>query len=192
MQKTQKSRFGYLAQLLVLALAFGSVAFAASQWTLQPRESKLTFVGTQAGAQFEGAFERFAADIKFDPQDLAGSRFDVKIETASVNSKDSERDDTLKTPDLFAVKQFPGSHYVADKFAAKGGNKFTATGKLTLRNVTRDVPIEFTFEKKDGSAWLKGSAQLKRLDFGVGQGDWADTSQVANEVQVSFVLLLKQ
>jgi polyisoprenoid-binding protein YceI len=181
-----------LVQLLVLVLVCGSVALAAAQWTLQPKESKLTFVGTQAGAEFVGVFERFTADIKFDPQDLAGGRFDVKIDTASVNTKDSERDDAIKSPDLFAVKQFPGAHYAADKFAAKGGNKFTATGKLTLRNVTRDVPIEFTFEKKDGRAWLKGSAQLKRLDFGVGQGDWADTSQVANEVQVSFVLLLKQ
>ena len=65
-------------------------------------------------------------------------------------------------------------------------------GKLTLRNVTREVPIEFTFDQKDKSAWLKGSAQLKRLDFGVGQGDWKDTENVGNEVKVNFVLLLKQ
>lgn len=179
-----------LGYLLILVLVCGSVALAATQWTLQPKESKLTFVGTQARAEFEGTFERFTADIKFDPQDLAGSRFDVKIDTASVNTRDSERDDTLKSDDLFAVKQFPAAHYVAERFAAKGG-KYTATGKLTLRNVTRDVPIEFTFEKKGGSAWLKGSAQLKRLDFGVGQGDWKDTSEVSNEVKVNFVLLLK-
>ena len=179
-----------LRYLLGLVLVCGSVAFAATQWTLQPKESKLTFVGTQAGAEFEGTFERFTADIKFDPQDLAGSRFDVKIDMASANTRDSERDDTIKSDDLFAVKQFPSAHYVADRFAAKG-SKFTATGKLTIRNVTRDVPIEFTFEKKNGNAWLKGTAQLKRLDFGVGQGDWKDTSTVANEVKVNFALLLK-
>lgn len=175
-----------------LALFFGGLAFAATQWTLQPKESKLTFVGTQAEAQFEGTFEKFTADIKFDPQDLAGSRFDVKIDMASVNSRDSERDDTVKGEELFAVKQYPTSHYVADKFTAKGAGKYAATGKLTLRNVTRDVPLEFTFEKKDGSAWLKGSASLKRLDFGVGQGEWKDTKTVGNDVQVRFVLLLKQ
>jgi polyisoprenoid-binding protein YceI len=185
-------KYPHLSYLLVLVLVCGSVAFAATQWTLQPQESKLTFVGTQAGAQFEGAFQRFTADIKFDPQDLDSARFDVKIETASVDSKDSERDDTIKSDDLFAVKQFPTAHYVADKFTAKGGNRFSAAGKLTLRNVTREVPIEFTFERKSGSAWLKGSAQLKRLDFGVGQGDWKDTENVSNEVKVSFVLLLKQ
>jgi polyisoprenoid-binding protein YceI len=180
-----------LLQLLVLVLACGSVALAATQWTLQPKESKLTFVGTQAGAEFTGTFERFTAAIKFDPQDLAGSRFDVKIEMASVNSRDSERDETVKSDDLFGVKQFPTAHYVAEKFSAKSGGKYAATGKLTVRNVTREVPIEFTFEKKNGSAWLKGGAQLKRLDFGVGQGDWKDTSTVANEVKVNFVLLLK-
>ena len=81
---------------------------------------------------------------------------------------------------------------MADKFTAKGGNKFSAAGKLTLRNVTRDVPSSSRSSSKNGSAWLKGSAQLKRLDFGVGQGDWKDTENVGNDVKVSFVLLLKQ
>jgi polyisoprenoid-binding protein YceI len=184
-------KYPHLAYLLVLTLVCGSVALAATQWTLQPQASKLTFVGIQAGAEFEGAFERFTADIAFDPQDLAGSRFDVKIDMTSVNSRDSERDDTMKSDDLFACKQFPAARYVAERFTAKGGNKFSAAGKLTLRDVTREVPIEFTFEQKNGSAWLKGSAQLKRLDFGVGQGDWKDTENVGNEVQVRFVLLLK-
>lgn len=188
-------KYSQLSYLFILTLVCGSVALAAHQWTLQPQESKLTFVAIQADAEFEGAFERFNADIKFDPQDLAGSRFDVKIDTASVDSRDSERDDAIKSEDLFAVKQFPTAHYVADKFTAQGenksGNKFTGLGKLTLRNVTRDVPIEFTFEHKNGSAWLQGSAQLKRLDFGVGQGDYKDTKDVGNDVKVSFVLLLK-
>lgn len=167
------------------------LALAASQWSMQPKESKLTFVGEQAGAKFEGAFDKFNADIRFDPKDLAASRFDVKIDTASVNTQDGERDDTIKSADLFDVKRFPSAQYVANKFIDKGGNKYSATGKLTLRNVTKDVPIEFTFENKDGNAWLKGTAKIKRLDFGVGQGDWKDTSTVGNDVQVRFALRLK-
>jgi polyisoprenoid-binding protein YceI len=186
-------KYPQLSYLLVLALICGSVAFAAAQWTVQPKESKLTFTATQAGAEFQGAFERFTADIKFDPQDLAASRFDVKVDTASANSRDSERDDTLKSDDFFAVKQFPAAHYVTERFTAKGGNKFTADGKLTIRNVTRAVPLAFTFEQKNGSAWLKGSAQVKRLEFGLGaQGDWKDTSSVGDDVKIEFVLLLKQ
>ena len=62
-----------LGYLVVLVLVCGSVALAATQWTLQPRESKLTFVGTQAGAEFEGAFERFTAYRRFG----AGARMAV-------------------------------------------------------------------------------------------------------------------
>ncbi len=168
-----------------------SLAFAAVQWRMQPQDSQLSFVGTQAGAKFEGKFEKFTADIKFDPQDLAGSRFDVTIDTASVNTRDGERDDTLKGADLFDVKRYPTARYVADSFAAKGKG-YTATGKLTLRNVTKDVPIEFTFEENGAGAWLKGTAAVKRLDFGVGQGEWKDTQTVANEVQVKFALRLSK
>lgn len=180
-----------IASLAALALAVGGLSLAANLWQTQPKESTLTFVGTQAGAQFEGVFEKFTADIKFDPQDLAGSRFEVKIDMASVNSRDGERDDTIRSADLFDVKHWPTGRYVADKFTAKGGGKFGATGKLTVRDVTRTVPIEFTFENRNGSAWLKGTAAIKRLDFGVGQGDWRDTETVANEVKIRFALLLK-
>ena len=183
-----------LAGRLVVGLASGLAAvaaLAAATWSLQPKESKLTFVGEQAGAQFEGGFDKFSADISFDPKNLAASRFDVKIDTASVNSQDGERDTTIKSSDLFDVKKFPSAQYVADKFTDKGGNKYSATGKLKLRNVTKDVPIDFTFETKDGGAWLKGTAKIKRLDFGVGQGDWKDTSTVGNDVQVRFALRLK-
>ncbi|MGH8179306.1 MAG: YceI family protein [Steroidobacter sp.] len=176
----------------LLALLALSLAIAATQWSLQPKDSTLTFIGNQAGAEFEGVFEKFTADIRFDAQDLAGSRFDVSIDLTSANSRDSERDDVIKGPDLFAVKQWPTARYVAQKFTAKGGDKYSATGKLTLRNVTRDVPIDFTFDTKDGGAWLKGTAKIKRLDFGVGQGEWKDTEWVGNEVGIRFELLLKQ
>lgn len=182
-------------RLPIISLAFTLVlglAWAATQWTMQPKESTLTFVGTQAGAPFQGAFDRFTADIRFDPEDLAASRFDVTIDTASVNTKDGERDDIIRGPDLFGSRQWPTARYVAEKFTDKGAGKYSATGQLTLREVTKPVPIEFTFESKDGTAWLKGQATLRRIDFGVGQGEWKDTQTVANEVQIRFVLLLKQ
>jgi len=194
MSSVLSSRSHRLAGRLVVGLTTALaavVALAAAQWSMQPKESKLTFVGEQAGAKFEGSFDKFTADISFDPKNLAASRFDVKIDTASVNTQDGERDTTIKSADLFDVKMFPSAQYVADKFTDKGGNKYSATGKLTLRNVTKDVPIDFTFESKDGGAWLKGTAKIKRLDFGVGQGEWKDTSTVGNDVQVRFALRLK-
>jgi polyisoprenoid-binding protein YceI len=190
-RRAQLTRFAF-APAAVAALVLSGVVFASAQWSMQPKDSELTFLATQAGAEFQGRFQKFNADISFDPQDLAGARFDVTIDLGSVSTQDSERDDTLRSDDLFAVKQYPSAHYIADKFTAKGGGKYAATGKLTLRNVTRDVPLEFTFEKQASGAWLKGGTSLKRLDFGVGQGEWKDTETVGNEVKVRFALLLKQ
>lgn len=178
--------------LLVVAATFVlSLACAATQWTLQPGESSLGFTATQAGAKFDGRFDKFTADIRFDAADLAASRFDVQIDLASVDTQDGERDATLRGADLFNVQQWPTAHYVAEQFTDKGGGTFGATGLLKLRDVTRPVPIEFSFEKKAGAAWLKGTATIRRLDFGVGQGDWKDTDTVANDVQIHFALLLK-
>lgn len=182
------SRFKSL--FAIPALFVIGLAFAATHWVMQPRQSELTFTAVQAGAPFQGKFEKFTADIRFDPSDLANSRFEVQVDLASVNSQDSERDDILRGPDLFAVEKWPTATYVTERFEHRGGTKFAAIGKLTLRGVTREVPIAFTFEANKTGAWLKGSAKFKRLDFGVGQGEWKDTEGVANEVQVQYSLLL--
>lgn len=165
---------------------------AAPSWVMDPKQSTLQFTGTQAGAQFQGAFKSFTADIKFDPQDLAGSRFDVSIDLGSVSTKDSDRDETVKGPDFFAIAKWPRARYVTQTISAKNAMTYVGNGKLTLRDASRDVPITFTFQVNGNQALLKGTAALKRLDFGVGQGEWKDTSSVANEVGVQFTLTLKK
>ncbi len=183
--------FRSVAALFTLTLVAG-IAYAATQWVMQPKQSELTFSAIQAGAPFEGKFKNFDADIRFDPADIANSRFEVRIELASVDTQDAERDDILKSEELFSVEKYPTATYVAERFEHRGGAKFAATGKLTLRGVTREIPIQFTFETNNTGAWLKGTGTLKRLDFGVGQGEWKDTGAdgIANEVQVRYALLL--
>jgi polyisoprenoid-binding protein YceI len=179
--------------LVLFVLTFlAGVVVAATPWKTEPKQSKLTFVGTQAGAEFVGVFQQFTADIQFDPKDLATSRFNVGIDVKSVDSKDKERDDIIRGTDLFAVQRWPTAQYVADKFTDNGGGKFTGLGKLTIRDVTRDVPIEFAYGTDASGAWLKGQAKLKRLDFGVGQGEWKDTQWVSNDVRVEFTLRLQR
>ncbi len=138
--------------LLFPAVLVVGLALAATQWVMQPKQSELTFTAIQAGAPFQGKFEEFEADIRFDPGDIANSRFEVKIQLASVNTKDRERDDILRGADLFAVHKWPTATYVAERFEHRGGTKFAAYGMLTLRDVTREVPIEFTFETNESGA----------------------------------------
>ncbi len=153
--------------------------------------SKLEFVGVQAGAEFTGVFHRFSATIDFSPDALGAAHFDVQIDMNSLDSMDKDRDATLRGADLFDVAHAASSHYVT-RTITKTANGYSAQGTLTLRGVSRDVPIDFQFTPAAaGGATLKGSATLKRLDFGVGQGEWKSTEWVANAVKVNFTLTLK-
>jgi polyisoprenoid-binding protein YceI len=179
---------------LAAALLATTAAQAATQWTADPARSKLGFTGTLTGGPFQGAFQRFQPEITFDPADLAGSRFRVSVETGSADTRDGDRDAILKGPEFFAVERWPKATFEAAKFAAAGPGRYSAQGKLTLRDVTRDVALAFVFKPAaDGrSATLAGSTSVQRLDFGVGQGDWRDTTMVGNEVKISFDLLLRR
>lgn len=173
---------------VVLLLGVAQVAPAATAWRTDPG-SELGFRGSQGGSEFQGTFAKFTASIVFDEKDLAGSRFDVRIATASADTKDADRDGILKGEDLLHVAKYPEASFVATKFR-RTAQGYVADGQLTLRGVTRPVAVAFTFTRTGGAATLAGSAQLKRLDFGVGQGDWKSTDPVANEVKVVFTLKL--
>jgi polyisoprenoid-binding protein YceI len=180
-----------IASLAALCLSAAvSAAGPATGYSADPQQSRLEFVGVQAGAEFKGSFHRFTADIQFAPDDLASSRFDVQIDLKSVDSMDKDRDTTIRGPDIFDVVHFPTAHYVTRSFT-KTAAGYTAVGALTLRGVTKDVPIDFKFTQAAAGAKLEGVAKLKRLDFGVGQGDWKSTEWVADAVKISFSLVLK-
>jgi polyisoprenoid-binding protein YceI len=121
---------------------------------------------------------------------LTASHLDVQIDMNSVDSMDKDRDKTIHGPDVFDVAHFPTAHYVT-KSIAKTASGYSAMGSLTMHGVTKDVPIDFQFAAAGTGAKLEGTAKLKRLDFGVGQGDWKSTEWVADLVKVSFSLVLK-
>jgi polyisoprenoid-binding protein YceI len=108
----------------------------------------------------------------------------------SVDSGDKDRDGTMRGADIFDVAHFPTAHYVT-RSVTRTATGFSAVGALTLRGVTKDVPIEFKFAPGAAGAGLSGTAELKRLDFGVGRGDWKSTEWVADAVKIVFSLNLK-
>jgi len=174
------------------ALFFSAAVSAAgvTSYVADGAQSRLDFTGVQAGAEFKGVFHKFTAAVDFSADALATSHFDVQIDLGSEDSSDKDRDQTIKGPDIFDVAHNPTAHYVT-KAITKTANGYSAVGALTLHGVTKDVPIDFQFSQAAGAAKLEGSAKLKRLDFGVGQGDWKSTEWIADAVKVSFSLLLK-
>ena len=183
-------RAGAFAGLLLAA----TVTHAAAAWTTDPAQSRLEFTATLAGGDFDGAFRRFQANIDFDPADLEGSRFRVEIETASADTGDADRDLALKGADFFAVERWPSALFSADRFVALGNGRFEALGRLTIRDSSREVRLPFRFAPvANGThAVLAGGTTIRRLDYGVGQGEWQDTQWLGDEVRIRFTLQLQR
>ena len=165
-------------------------AGAATSYSADPAQSRLEFTGVQAGADFKGTFHKFTAAVEFAPDALESSHIDVQIDLNSVDTMDKDRDTTIRGPDIFDVAHWPTAHYATRSFS-KTATGYAAIGALTLRGVTKDVPIDFKFAPSPAGAKLDGNAKLKRLDFGAGQGDWKSTEWVADAVKISFSLALK-
>lgn len=178
----------HLFSTLALVLALATPAALAADWKAG-EGSTLGFSAVYMDEAFDGRFARFTPAIRFDPAHLAESRFDVRIALASASTDNQERDDLLVGPDFFDAGSEPEARYVATTFRALGGNRFVAEGELTLNGVTRPVPLTFTWTPGN-PAVLEGQATLKRLDFKVGEGDWADTGLLPNEVTVRTRLRL--
>jgi polyisoprenoid-binding protein YceI len=175
---------------VLLTIGGAQAVHAASSFTADTASSRLEFTGVQAGAEFKGAFHKFSAAVDFSPDAPANAHIDVQIDLGSEDSGDKDRDGTMRGPDVFDVAHFPTAHYVTKSFA-KTATGYAAVGALTLHGVTRDVPISFKFTPGAAGAVLSGTAELKRLDFGVGQHDWKSTEWVADGVKVAFTLNLK-
>jgi polyisoprenoid-binding protein YceI len=180
----------FVAGTTAILLSAAAAAAGVASYSADPQQSRLEFVGVQAGADFKGVFHKFTANVDFAPEALASSRIDVQIDLNSVDSLDKDRDTTIRGKDVFDVAHNPTAHYLT-KTITKTAGGFSAVGALTLRGVTKDVPIDFQFVPGAAGAKLSGSAKLNRLDFGVGQGDWKSTDTIGDAVKINFSLVLK-
>ena len=177
-----------LRALLLPALLFAAGAVHAADYTAQP-ESKLGFSATYQDEAFVGSFARFTPVIRFDPAQLATSRFDVRIVLASAGTANAERDEMLLGSEFFDAVGVPEARYVATRFRALGGNRFVAEGTLSLRGVSKPVPLAFNWTP-GAKPVLIGEATISRLAFKVGTGDWTDTELLPDAVKVKTRLVL--
>lgn len=182
----------------LFALAFFQVAGAAeptggTRYSVDPAKSTLEFQFVQAGAQNKGHFGKFPVTLDLASDNPAGGKLDVLVDMTSLDTGDKERDDTLRGPDLFDVTKYPQARFTSTQIS-KSASGYDALGKLTIRGVTHDQHVAFTFrtaqEQGKSVGYLTGKTTLKRLDFGIGQGDWKSTEWVGSDVVVSYSLRL--
>jgi len=175
-----------LALIALLAVA-GSAQ--AKDWTVDP-SSTLNFAGTYQGEKFGGKFTKFTAKIALDKADLANAKLDVDIDVTSAATGNADYDGELKGSAFFDYAKFPKAHFVSTAVKESGG-ALIADGTLQIRDKTRPVQLKLDFKPAGAGATLDVQATLKRLDFDVGTGDWADTSLISGDITVTSHLVLK-
>jgi len=172
-----------LIALLFMAGSTLSVSAETDEWSLTPDTSRLSFSGTQAGVPFEGQFERFTAEITFDPATLGTGAINVTIDTASAHSGSPERDGALPGADWFDVVTHPTASFTSTHIeTGEEEGAYVANGTLTLKGHSQEVELPFTLTLEENSAHVTGALTLDRNDYGVGTG--ALSSMVGSTITI--------
>jgi len=182
-----------IALTLFLAL-LGAAAAPALAQKLVPAQSEIAFVIKQMGVPVEGKFKKFDAQITLDPRKPQDGKVAFTIDTGSAGFGSPETDAEVPKAAWFNAPKFPQASFQSSAIKGLGAGKFEVSGKLAIKGQTRDVvvPVQVTQAGTNANtaATASGSFTIKRLDFKIGDGEWADTSMVANDVQVKFKLAL--
>jgi polyisoprenoid-binding protein YceI len=167
------------------AATAATAAQGTTRYTRYGTGGTLTFSFIQADAANTGGFPKFSTELGWDEKALTPTRLEVSVQVAALETQDKDRDDILKGEELLNVAKFPTAQYTATSFT-KSGADFVANGKLTLRGVTRDLQLPLRIQATANGLSLSGEASIKRLDYGVGQGDWKSTESVGDEVKLQY------
>lgn len=178
-----------MKRLALIALLAASCSVHAKDWTVDP-SSTLGFSGSYQGEKFGGNFARFTAKITLDEADLANAKLDVEVDVTSAATGNPDYDGELKGSAFFDYARFPKARFVSST-VTRSGSALVADGTLTIRDKSKPVQLALDFKPAGETATLDVKTTLKRLDFDVGTGDWADTSLIAADVIVTSHLVLK-
>ncbi|MDO9316996.1 MAG: YceI family protein [Gammaproteobacteria bacterium] len=173
-----------LAPLLLVS----SLPSQAANWVLDSGESVVTFKYSYEGTPYQGAFQNVEATFEIDPLNPGSCVFSVTIPIADIKVDSAEVLDYLLDLEMFDVDRWPTASFKAEKCSLESANTFVAEGSLTIRDQTRPISFPFTLdvETVDGQVafHMTSEVTIQRLDFGVGQGYWANTATIPNDVVV--------
>ena len=166
----------FIPSLGMMLLAAGQ---AGAQGVLIDK-SEIRFISRQMGANLEGRFRRWKANIVFVPKDLGRSKADFDIELGSIDLASDESETEIKRPVWFDTAKFPVAHFASSAIRDLGGDRYEVVGQLTIKGITHDAVVPITLKKDaTGNSVAEGSFTLRRLDYKIGEGQWADPDAVA-------------
>ena len=178
-------------RLLSLALAAASIFPLAvqAQQAVVPAQSEIAFTSRQMGVPVDGKFKTFSAQVAFDPAQLATSKIVFSVDTGSADIN-REANVELVKPTWFNVAAFPKATFQSSAIKRIDATKYEVAGKLSIKGVSSDVVVPVTLAQNGATTIATGAFPIKRLSFRIGEKEWADTSMVADEVQVKFRIAL--
>jgi polyisoprenoid-binding protein YceI len=174
--------------LATVLATLGSVSFADQQ--LLAAQSEIGFVSKQMGVPVEGHFRKFDAQITFDPARPQASRIAFTVDVTSATLGSPESDAELPKAAWFNAAKFSQATFQSSAMRSLGPGKFEVVGKLGIKGSLQDVVVPVALTQAGATTTATGSFLVKRLAFRIGEGEWADTSMVADEVLVKFRLTL--
>ncbi len=177
-----------------VTLVSSSALAVVPAYILDSSQSSLTFTATQNNAPVKGSFKKFDADIEFTPDMLGNSHITVNIAIGSVSMDDMEIADTLKSAEWLSAEAFPNAEFKSTEITIdSGADNYLAKGILTLKQHAVPLTLHFHMNHQDSlGAEATGYGMLKRKDFTVGEGQWANDESVKNDVRIDFHVVAKK
>ncbi len=173
---------------LLLPAVLACVALAASAVPLKtdvPRSS-VAAVFKQMNVPVEAKFKKFNAQIDYDPVKPEASKATVEIDTASLDVGEAEMNKEVAKKEWFDSAKYPKASFVSSSIKPAGAGKLAVAGKLLIKGKSMDVTFPLTVKAEGGKQLFEGALPIRRLAFNIGEGDWKDTSMVADEVVIKF------
>ncbi|MFI5158297.1 MAG: YceI family protein [Sphingobacteriales bacterium] len=134
----------------------------------QAVHASITFEIKNLGITTSGSIGGLQTKVHFDPSNLNASTLEASVDVNTINTDNSSRDEHLRSGDFFDVARFAKISLKSVNFKHKSGDNYIGRFTLTIKNISKQVDIPFTFLDKDNTLIFKGSFKLNRLDFGVG------------------------
>lgn len=180
-----------IIKIVLTSLLLTSVSVQATEYgQFQMNQSTLNFGYKQLGVPMDGKFKQFSAQIAFDPAKTATARAHIDVNLASIDTGSTDADEEIAGKLWFNSKTYPLASFVSTGVRALGGNRYQVSGKLSIKGKTLDIATPVTIKTDGKRAVFDGNFNIKRLSYGIGTGEWADLSTVADDVQIVFHLVV--
>ena len=145
-----------------------------STYNVDPKHSEIAFtVRHMMFAKVRGQFEKWSATLAYDEADPTRSKIRVEVETASIDTRDAQRDGHLRSPDFFQSDEFPKMIFEGKRIQAAGAGRYKLTGDLTIRDATREVTLDVEHTGSGKDPWgnrrlgFRATGAIQRGDFGL-------------------------